>query len=160
MAMAGFLSDEELSAHALTEARLTHADPIAGDVAAAVVVLCRALIRGILWRKSLEMAAEKRDPRTQEALWPGKAKKLGRGGFAPEALAAAIHFVERHDRFAEALRASIEFAGPANYCPVLVGAIAGARWGGSAIPPAALDHCEILAQVRDTANKLGVTWGH
>jgi hypothetical protein len=33
----------------------------------------------------------------------------------------------------EVLQKSIEFAGPANYCPVLVGSLAGARWGASSI---------------------------
>jgi len=35
--------------------------------------------------------------------------------------------------FVEAIRTSIKFAGPANYCPVLVGALAGARWGANTI---------------------------
>lgn len=47
LAMAGFLPDERLMAFARYEAALTHKHPIAGDVSAAVVVLCRALLRGV-----------------------------------------------------------------------------------------------------------------
>jgi ADP-ribosylglycohydrolase len=45
LAMAGFLPDERLMAFARHEAALTHKHPIAGDVSAAVVVLCRTLPR-------------------------------------------------------------------------------------------------------------------
>lgn len=52
-----------------------------------------------------------------------------RSGFAPGALASALWFVDQAGAFDEALHAALAFAGPDNYCPVLVGAIAGARWG-------------------------------
>src|SRR5262245_13755559 len=42
--------------------------------------------------------------------------------------------------FAEALDRSLAFAGPANDCPVLAGAFAGARWGAPTIPRGALRH--------------------
>ena len=51
-------------------------------------------------------------------------ESLNRGGFAPDVLAAAIHFVGSSDTFGAALDASLLFAGPANYCPVLVGNVA------------------------------------
>jgi hypothetical protein len=54
-----------------------------------------------------------------------------------------VHFVARHDSFGEALSESLSFAGPANYCPVLVGAIAGARWGASSVAESDLLHCNI-----------------
>jgi hypothetical protein len=43
------IADDGLAACATTEARLTHYDPVAGEVAAAVNSLCRALIRGAAW---------------------------------------------------------------------------------------------------------------
>lgn len=51
-----------------------------------------------------------------------------RGGHAPRCLADALWFVDRAEGFDAALDPALEFAGPENYCPVLVGAIAGARW--------------------------------
>jgi hypothetical protein len=81
------------------------------------------------------------------------------GGFAPDVLRAALHFVGTSGSFAEALERSLAFAWPANYCPVLVGAIAGARWGASAIPPSSLAHVDILPRVRAAADALAAGWG-
>jgi hypothetical protein len=47
--------------------------------------------------------------------------------------------------------------GPANYCPVLVGAVGGARWGAASIEPRQLQHCDLLPQVRQSA--LARAWG-
>ena len=85
-------------------------------------------------------------------------KSLSQGGFAPEVLAAAVHFVGTNDSFDKALEASIKFAGPANYCPVLVGSIGGARWGESEIREPLLKHCSSLPRVRDVANSLAADW--
>src|SRR5271165_455107 len=56
LAMAHFLPDDELAGCTLRESRLTHQHPLAGDVAAAVVVLCRALIRSKPWDEALLLA--------------------------------------------------------------------------------------------------------
>ena len=133
LAMAAFIADADLPAIAAREASLTHHDPLAGDVGAAVAVLCRALIRGEDWATALGTAAKGRQPATVGALDLGGPESLSRGGYAPEVLRAAVHFVGGNGSFADALEESIAFAGPANYCPVLVGAIGGARWGASSI---------------------------
>lgn len=80
------------------------------------------------------------------------------GGYAPDVLRAVLHFIGSSARFTEALERSLAFAGPSNYCPVLVGAVAGARWGASAIPPSALAHVDILPRVRATAEALAAGW--
>jgi ADP-ribosylglycohydrolase len=80
------------------------------------------------------------------------------GGFAPAVLRAAVYFVGSSSSFSEALERSVVFAGPANYCPVLVGAIGGARWGSSAIPAPALAHVEILPRVETCAHGLAAKW--
>jgi hypothetical protein len=72
-------------------------------------------------------------------------------------LRTAVHFVSGHDSFAEALGASLAFAGPANDCPILVGAVAGARWGATAIPPKMLPESGLM--VRDAAEILAHEWG-
>src|SRR5205823_12103704 len=108
---------------AQAEARLTHFDPLAGDVAAAVVVLCRNLISGLAWAEALEKARQGRQDPTQRALGVLGANALDKGGYAPDVLAAAVHFLDLHGEFATALEASFRFAGRWNFCPVLVGAI-------------------------------------
>ena len=148
LAMCAAVADDDLAGCALAEARLTHHDPLAGEVAAAATGLCRALVRGDGWGMALRHVSGFAAPDG-----PGS-----NGGFAPDVLRAALHFVGSSARFTEALARSLAFAGPSNYCPVLVGAVAGARWGASAVPPPALAHVEILPRVRAVADALAAGW--
>jgi ADP-ribosylglycohydrolase len=146
--MCAAVAAADLAGCALAEARLTHHDPLAGEVAAAATRLCRALVRGDVWDVALRQVGGFAAPEG-----PGS-----NGGFAPDVLRAALHFVGSWARFTEALDRSLAFAGPSNYCPVLVGAVAGARWGASAVPPPALAHVEILPRVRAAAETLALGW--
>jgi ADP-ribosyl-[dinitrogen reductase] hydrolase len=148
LSMLAAITDEDLAGCAMAEARLTHHDPLAGEVAAAVNKLCRALIRGAAWQDAVREAG---CFAAQEG--PGN-----NGGYAPDVLRAALYFVGMSACFTEALDRSLAFAGPSNYCPVLVGAAAGARWGVSAISPSALAHVEIFPRVRGTAEALAAGW--
>ena len=148
LSMLATIADEDLTAFAMAEARLTHHDPLAGEIAAAVNKLCRALIRGDAWEALRDAGG-----------FAGQEGPGNNGGFAPDVLRAALHFVGTSGSFTEALERSLAFAGPANYCPVLVGAIAGARWGASAIPPSSLAHVDILPRVAAAADALASGWG-
>lgn len=158
LAMSVHAPDEELAGLAANEARLTHSHPLAGDVSAAVVVLCRQLIRGIAWNDALEAAKQGREEATKTALDAGQDSRLNAGGFAPDVLAAAVYFVGIHESFEDCLETSLKFAGPANYCPVLVGAIAGARWGAASIAERLLQHCKISNNVQDVSDRLADQW--
>ena len=83
---------------------------------------------------------------------------MSTGGFAPDVLGAALFFVRTSSSFADALERSIAFAGPSNYCPILVGSIGGARWGAAAVPKEAVDHCSVLPQVSSVAAVLAESW--
>ena len=158
-AMAHFLSDDELEGCALREAMLTHQNPLAGDVAAAVAVLYRALIRGEPRGDALALAIAVRLQQTVKALDGDDSCALSLSGFAPEDLQSAVHFVTHHGSFTDALDASLTFAGPASYRPVLVGDVGGARWGASSIPPNVLAHaCETLPRLSDVADALAHDW--
>jgi ADP-ribosylglycohydrolase len=148
LAMLASLAADHLPGCAITEAGLTHHDALAGAVAAAVSTLCRSLIRGTAWQDAVRQTGAFADLQG-----PGN-----NGGFAPDVLRAALHFVGTLSGFSEALARSLAFAGPANYCPVLVGAISGARWGASAIPTIALAHVHILARVEAAAQGLAAGW--
>jgi hypothetical protein len=105
--------------------------------------------------------------------WPGKAKlarispwerhavtrKLTVDDRCLGVLQAAVHFVTTNVSFDTALDATLRFAGPANYCPVLVGAIGGARWGGRAIDDSRLQHCRDRRRVEAVAKALAAEWG-
>jgi ADP-ribosylglycohydrolase len=148
LSMLAAIPDEDLAACAMTEAGLTHHDPVAGEIAATVNKLCRSLIRGVGWDVALRQCDG----------FDGHEGPGNNGGFAPDVLRAALHFVGMSGHCAEALEKSMAFAGPANYCPVLVGAIAGARWGASAIPASSLAHVDVLPRVRVAAESLATGW--
>jgi ADP-ribosylglycohydrolase len=112
----------------MQEAQITHHHPLAGDVSAAVVVLCRALLDGMTYEKAKAFAAKDRLPETQEALLNPDDRPISTGGYSPEALRAAIHFIDRSTCASEAAKEASIFAGGGNYYPVLGGAISGARW--------------------------------
>jgi ADP-ribosylglycohydrolase len=158
LAMAAFVPDADLAMLGRLEAKFTHYDDLAGNVAAATASLCRALIRGMDWAEALEVVTgelvRSTDGRVSEAmLKPPHVKS----GYAPHVFSAAIYFVGSHQHFGDALSASIAFAGPANYCPVLVGAIGGARWGAESVSQH-LDHCDVVQEVYDVAEKLAAGW--
>ena len=128
LAASSYVTDEQLATIAMNEARLTHDAPLAGDVAAAVAILIRLLSRGVPWSEALQETAAGRMELTRDALIPNTDGNLSAGGYAPDVLRAAIHFLDRHPIFEEALEAAQKFAGPSNYCPVLVGAIGAVRY--------------------------------
>ena len=149
---------DQLANYAISEAQLTHYHPLAGDVSAAVVVLCRSLIIGQDWKVALKKTQIDRLPETCDALKGQPDSYFILGGFAPDVLAAAIHFVSSNSDFDSALEKSIRFAGPENYCPVLVGSIGGARWGSKSIGSLMLSHCSLLQRVREITYGLAETW--
>ena len=159
LAMCAEIEDSSIVRAALIEAQLTHRHPLAGEAAAAVACLCRSLIRGVPWSVALGQAAAGRSSAIRAALEPHSAASVSRSGFAPDALAAAIHFVDGADCFRTALVRSIDFAGPANYCPVLVGSIGGARWGLGQIEESSFcHHGELVQQIRAVAGVLVKGW--
>jgi ADP-ribosylglycohydrolase len=76
----------------MAEARLTHHDRLAGEVAAAVNQLCRALIRGTPWHDAVRESGNF-----------AEGSPDNNGGYAPDVLRAAVFFVGRSASFNEAL---------------------------------------------------------
>ena len=83
LAMLAAIPDEALADAAISEARLTHVHPLAGDVSAAAVVLRRALIRGLPWQEALHVAKRGRLDETVAALSPGGFRWRA-GGYSPD----------------------------------------------------------------------------
>jgi ADP-ribosylglycohydrolase len=159
LSMSSAVGDTELIAAAISEARLTHRHPLAGDIAAAVVCLCRSLIRSRPWAESLEAAASERSSATRRILESAADFPSSSSGFAPDALHAAVHFVGTSGSFREALERSLAFAGPPNYSPVLVGSIGGARWGIGEVDRGLVGHHGVLvARVEEVALSLASGW--
>ena len=158
LAMMPDLKPQQLAVYAELEATLTHHHPLAGDVAGAVVVICSELVRGAAWEDAVGSACVGRHQETITALTHQNPDVLKRGGFGPDVLAAAVHFVGNGETFKAALDAALEFAGPANFSPVLVGSMGGARWGARSVSDRMLDHCDILPRVRSAAVTLASRW--
>ena len=125
------VDEKELIDIVIQEAKLTHWHPLAADVSVATVLLCRNLHKGFDWHESITNARKGRMIETQRALESHHIDDLRGDGFAPNVLTAAMYFLMNSDNLDEAIERSIDFAGPANYCPVLVGAIGSARWGAA-----------------------------
>jgi len=156
LAMAPFFDNRELELAALSEASLTHAHPIAGDASAAVAMLCGAMIRGEVWESALERAGKGRSAEVRRAL--AVTVPAGQGGYSPVALGSAIFFIGTSSSLADALSRSIAYAGSANYCPVLVGAIGGARWGITQIPDRLLPSGRLRERVESVTTAMANLW--
>ncbi len=93
LAMPTHLPEDALPMLARQEAKLTHWDPLAGKVSAAVVVLCRSPVWREDWKTSLLRASRHCDGLNQEADGDKTEPPLSPGGSAPEVLRAAVFFV-------------------------------------------------------------------
>jgi ADP-ribosylglycohydrolase len=127
--MMPFLPTNALADLARAEARLTHLHPDAGEASASVVLLCRHLINGMDWQEAIDQTAKEVKGKSKFSLLLPDSNPLNKGGYAPEVLRAAVSIVQSSSDCGSALDASFKFSYPGHYCPILVGAIAGARWG-------------------------------
>jgi ADP-ribosylglycohydrolase len=135
LADAGFLAFDDLADCARAEARLTHWHPLAGDVAAACAELARLLLEGEPWGQVIDRCKDGKLKETAEAARQWQLPPKDISGYSVSVLHAALHFVGTSGSIVEALERAAQFAGAANYAPVLVGALACARWGHNNSPP-------------------------
>jgi ADP-ribosylglycohydrolase len=178
----------QLAAAAAAEAQLTHLHPSSVWTSVTVNVLCRHIVQqgaalrhavdqtvvfleerardggvgeadvqAILEiRELLSLAMRYTPPNYDSISW------LHRGGYSPKVLGTALFFVASTKSFQDALEQSLAFAGSENYCPVLVGAIAGALYGADSIPAHALQHpmltSVLLESVRKQMMAAASTW--
>lgn len=158
LAAASFISDEAIVNCAIAQASLTHYSKIAGDVAAATLVLVRQLIKGQSWEEAKQIAAENRMEETKYALLDVAKNKISSSGYAPDVLRTAIYFLDQFENFQVALENSIKFAGGSNYSPILVGAIGGARWGEKEIPETLWERNKNHLKLIEIAEKMLLSW--
>lgn len=159
LALVRFVDDSALTEIANSEARLTHRHPMAGAVSGAYLKILRELINGSI-ENVLDIALETSPVDFRQCLEDQWCNPPSRGGYAPDVLCAALHFTNTAVSFDEALESAVGFAGPTNFCPVLVGAIAGARFGYQSINPRNTSHCSSIHLDRALAlgKQLASTW--
>ena len=99
------------------EARITHYHPDAGNCSGVMALLCRYLLEGYSWYESKGLVSKNQEVKTT---WVNiQNANLNNGGYVLDVMHSAIYFLDR----ANSLENSLTFAGPANYCPVIVGII-------------------------------------
>ena len=121
------------------EAELTHLHKEAAEVSLAVNAIIMYLLLGKDEFRALEFGMRfiNQDLRSKilDDVYSKDSEHLKDGGYAPDVLTAALWFLFHTQSFEGALSKSKEFAGAANYCPVLVGSIGGAMYGYNEIKP-------------------------
>jgi ADP-ribosyl-[dinitrogen reductase] hydrolase len=159
LALVSFVDESELIEIADAEARLTHRHPMAGAVSGTYLKIVRELIAGSA-SSVFDIALEASPADLRQYLNDQWGCAPSRGGYAPDVLHAALHFTNTAASFEEALESAVGFAGPTNYCPVLVGAIAGARFGCQAINTRNISHCcrSHLERAEKIGHQLARTW--
>ena len=80
-------------------------------------MLCRYLLEGNSWNESKDLVSK--DKKVKTTCINIQNANLNNGGYVLDVMHSAFHFLDRED----ALNNSLTFAGPANYCPVIVGVI-------------------------------------
>ena len=117
--LAGFIDipKNRLIEIAKEEAKITHYHPDAGNGSAILVMLCRYLIEG----QTIEEAKKSLSNNSNlNKSWDKVLKaKVSPDGYIFNVIKSTLYFLGKKD----ALDSSIKFAGPANYCPVIVGAL-------------------------------------
>ena len=121
------------------EAKLTHLHNYATEVSLAVNAICMQFILGRDEFRALDFGMKfiNEDLRSNilDNVYTKNSDHLKDGGYAPDVLTAALWFLLHTHTFEDALKQSKDFAGAANYCPVLVGSIGGAMYGYNEIKP-------------------------
>ena len=108
---------DRLFSIAIEEAAITHYHKDAGNCSAIMALLCRYLIEGNSWKESKEIVSQNED---LKFTWNKiESANLNNSGFVLDVMHSAFHFLDNKN----SLENSLLFAGPANYCPVIVGII-------------------------------------
>ena len=103
------------------EALITHHHPDAGNCSAIMAMLCRYLLDGNTWDGSKKLIYENKQIKST---WLDiQNASFNKGGYVLDVMHTAIQFLDMDD----SLENSLAFAGPANYCPVIVGIIENIR---------------------------------
>ncbi len=153
---ASAITDEHVPAAARQEARLTHWHSDAAEASVATAVIVRQMLRGASLCDAVAAAAATTSGLVSSILLQKSidVRNLSCSGYAPRTLEAALYFTRNSASFAEAISTSIAFAGPCNYCPVLVGAFSALKFG---VEPVA-DYPVESHLVRDATSMFDRLW--
>ena len=162
LAFCPWIDDDDLFEVSKQEAALTHANPIAGQVAGIVNLICRALLKNQTWDETINLAFATpglhndvgdicmryyRYNAGDESLHPA---------YAPAALNAALYYVTNSTGVQDAIqKATLK---EKFYCVNIVGILAGVRWGVPVEAYRNLSNAPQIRVLRDTASKMARLW--
>ena len=152
---ASVIPDALVAAEARREAQLTHWHADAAEASAATALIIRTMLRGTSLSDSVKHAAAATTGVVSAMLQQTilDEQSLSNGGYAPNTLQAALYFTRTSSSFEGAVLSSIAFAGPCNYCPVLVGAFSALKFGVQPVPGCPVDDA-IVRDASDTFRRL------
>ena len=162
LAFCPWIKDDDLFTTAGDEASLTHFSATAGQVSGLVNLICRRLLKGDDWDIAVKTAFSTApnllgEIREIQNRYKHDAVLNARGhpAYAPNTLHTSLHCVTNADSFENALKRANEIE--KQYCPILVGLLAGARWG---VPKSMLDSCHQnkLNEIRQAAKFFTDKW--
>jgi ADP-ribosyl-[dinitrogen reductase] hydrolase len=115
----------------IAQARVTHHHPLSDAAALAIGHLLRSLLQGA-GRSTAESMCDEfaaRHPKFRFRPYPGMAS-----AYVVDTVQTVLHCFLAHDSFEDALIATVNLGGDADTTGALVGMLAGARCGASALP--------------------------
>lgn len=162
LAFCPWIDDDDLFEVSMQEAALTHANPIAGQVAGIVNLICRALLKNQTWDDAINVAFAT----------PGLHGDVGdicmrycrynpgdqglHPAYAPAALNAALYYVTNSNDVQDAIqKAKLK---EQFYCVNIVGILAGVRWGVPVEVYRNLPNGSQIRVLRDTASRMSRLW--
>jgi ADP-ribosylglycohydrolase len=162
LAFCSFISDDDLFNFTKLEAKLTHENSLAGEVAGIVNLICRSLLKNQNWIDAVRFAFG--TPKLAQdiiAIYGRHQRFLTpaietHSAYAPTVLNAALHYVSNSTDASQAIAKAHNH--DKDYCAPIVGILAGARWG---IPVEMFQqniNDEKLKIIRETASKLNSFW--
>lgn len=133
LALCDYIADDDLFEVALKEAKLTHFNPIAGQVAGIINLIIRELRKSADWSKAVAGAFQ--TPNLHEDIaqvYYGYYRRPNlatnhQPGYAPAVLNAALYYTHKATNAGEAIAEA--HANDKYFSSSLVGVLSGARWG-------------------------------
>eukprot|EP01119_Soliformovum_irregulare_P004473 TRINITY_DN1548_c0_g1_i2.p1 TRINITY_DN1548_c0_g1~~TRINITY_DN1548_c0_g1_i2.p1 ORF type:complete len:619 (-),score=107.50 TRINITY_DN1548_c0_g1_i2:889-2745(-) len=142
------IAESDLTNIVTQETKITHHHALSIETAIITAQILRALRDGASWKHALSWGSQFSTSEETKEAFQTSDPPTDAGGFAPNVLKAALYFISNTQSFKDALYKSLQFAGEDNYCPVLVGALAGGLYGAEEIPEVDLQHEVIEGKFR------------
>ncbi|CAF2846494.1 unnamed protein product [Rotaria sp. Silwood2] len=162
LALCPWIDDDDLFNISKKEATLTHFNPLAGQVAGIVNLICRSLLKNATWHDAVQSAfstpslhTELGDVYYRYSRWSTPSKNI-HSAYAPTVLQQALHYVTTSHNITEVIeKAKVDRN---VYCLPIIGVLSGALWGIPLNMYKDKANDVLLKSIRDTANKLSKQW--